>query len=150
MSRIDPLPTPEEMADERYFEIRDVDRDGCGMTMGYAVTSDTIPEEIYRLACLLMMDEMERRERFYIPGPFTQPPTWRQTIKVIEVKRSIRYWNPEKENERNIMERSGKKYTSDWAVKRGGLKFTIRNAWMRIKTNRGTQQSNGYKFGSVI
>lgn len=145
MSKLKELPKPEDMKNERYFEIRDLDSQGCGSTHIFVVSGNTSEQEIGEIAALEHTSEMERQESFYIPSMFREPPTWRNSLKVVEQKRSIVTLDPNSELGERFMERTGKNYRSEWSTKRGGLKFKLSRSYMRIKTNRGTYENSGYR-----
>lgn len=141
---IETLPKPEEMKNERYFQIRDCGKDGCGSFEIFCVEGETPEDAIYQISCDIQTARMEKKEKIYTPGFFfREPPKWRPTIKVIEYQRGI-----EPLAEPN---KFGKTFTNLWKVKRGGLKFTIVNNWIRVKlTNGETKSGNGYIFGSTL
>lgn len=142
MSEID-IPVPDKMSNERYFEIRDCGADGCGSFHTFAVSGDTPIEEIMQIAADKHTATMTSREERYYPSMFSERPHWRPTLKVVEKKRIIRQLDPE--NDKARIERIGRNYISDWSTLRGGAKFSIVNSYIRIKTNMGVREYNGYK-----
>ena len=140
--KIETLPKPEEITNQRYFQIRDCDKDGCGSFHTFCVSGDTLQEEIYQIACEEQTAAMERKEQMYIPSFFREPPKWRLTIKVVEHQRKIEQLTEPDKN--------GRTYRNIWTTKPKGLKFTIVNNWIRIKlTNDEIKSANGYAFGKV-
>ena len=134
----------ENIQDERYFEIRDVDSKGCGSFNTICISADTPDEEIYQIVADEQTNEMIHKEEMYIPSVFREPPKWRQTIKVVEQKRNIKKLD-------RIDERTGRDYINKWNTKKGGLKFTINNNWIRMKMTSGeVREGNGYSFGKLI
>jgi len=129
---------------ERYFEIRDVDKDGCGSCMTYCVNKNETDDNIFNLACELQTELMNKKEEEYIPSFFRQPPKWRNTIKIIEMTRKIlppKKWEIE----------NGRDYRNEWITKRCGLKFKIYNSWLKLTTICGKEYcGNGYKFDKII
>lgn len=144
MGKID-IPVAEAMAGERYFEIRNCGADGCGSFHTFAVTKDTPIEDIMQIAADEHTAYMTTQQERYYPSIFSRPPYWRPTLKVVEKKRIIYKLDPEKDKVR--IERTGRNYGNDWSTLRGGDKFTITNSYLRIKTNLGIHEYNGYKPG---
>lgn len=138
------LPTPDQITDQRYFQIQDLDKDGCGCCKTFIVSGDTKDEDIFQIACDEWTKEMEEKEARYTPSFFREPPKWRKTLKVIEQKRTI--IKLEKPNER-----TGRDYTNDWATKTKGLKFTIVLSFFRATMRSGAKfSSNSYSFGKIL
>lgn len=137
------LPKPEEMSDERYFQIRDVDtKTGCGHFDIFCVTKDTSDKEIGDIASDTWTKEMLEQERKYIPSFFREPPKWRSVIKVVEYTRAIE--KLEKINERTLRD-----YKNIWNTKRKGFKFKIQNGYIKIKMKSGEiYEGNGYSYVS--
>jgi hypothetical protein len=142
------IPKPEDVSGQRYFLIRNCGADGCGNFQTYCVARDTTTEEIMSIAAQEHTEYMMEQEKRYIPMFFNKPPKWRSSLKVIEQSRSISKLDPVKDKEK--IERSGRDYTNKWTTKRGGLKFTIENNFIRVKTNLGVHEYNGYTPGSII
>ena len=142
--KIDKIPEINEISDERYFQIRDVDSHGCGSFYSFCVKSEATLEEIGKIASETMTNNKMRQEQMYIPFIFSKPPYWRPTIKVIEMKREIK-------NLTEINKRTCRDYKNIWSTKRKGLKFTIINNRIKMKMSDGsTYSGNGYSFGNVI
>jgi hypothetical protein len=130
---------PEQVGDERTFQIRNVGSDGCGSFEHFTVTSDTPEQEIFDLACTIMTEAMELKERQHMPSFFREPPKWRNTIKVVEMKRKVIKLD-------KVNERTGRDWTNEWSTKRGGLKFKIHNSWCEVTFSDGEKgRCNGYK-----
>jgi len=115
----------EDIKDERYFQIRDLDSNGCGSCETFCVSAETSNEEVFQIASDLWTERMEQKESLYIPSFFRERPKWRQTIKVVEQNR-----NTEKLPE---PDKNGKDFRNIWTTKKKGLKFTITNNWIKIK-----------------
>ena len=138
------IPDAKKMNNERYFQIRDVDSEGCGSFISFCVKENTSNEDIYKEAAELQTNAMNRREEMFIPSMFRQPPKWRNTIKVVEQKRTIRQLE-------EVNERTGRDYTNDWNTLRGGLKFTIYNSFIEVTMSDGKKyRGDGYEFGKII
>ena len=137
---IEKMPSPSEMKKERYFQIRDVGKDGCGSYEAFCVSGDTKENDIGNIASEVWTNTMLWREKRHFPSMFRQPPKWRQTISVVEIKRDIK--KLDKTNER-----TGRDYENVFTTKRGGFKFKIHNNYVKIIMKDGsTYAGNGYKF----
>ena len=142
--KIDKIPEINEISDERYFQIRDVDSHGCGSFHSFCVKSEATIEEIGKIASEILTNyklEQEENSKYSL---FSRKINWRPTIKVIEEKREIK-------NLPEINERTGRNYQNIWSTKRKGLKFVITNNWIKMKMSDGSiYTGNGYSFGKVI
>ena len=134
------FPTPDSMKYERYFQIRDYDKDGCGSSQTFCVSWDATEQEIWDIASEERTKRMEEKERNYIPAFYRKPPKWRNKIKVVEMHRSIKKLE-------EVNPRTGKDYTSEWVTKRWGFKFSISNMWLTMTMQDGSTRScNWYKY----
>lgn len=135
---IDKIPEPQEMSDERYFYIRDVDRNGHGSFGMFCVDSKTTNDEIGKIAADVWTKKKLEKERIYMPSLFKKPSKWRNVINVVEQERKIRKLD-------KINERTGKEYENSWMTKRGGFKFKIHNNYIKMVLHDGTVYvGNGY------
>ena len=136
------MPTPEEMKDERYFQIRDVDKRGCGSFTSFCVQPDASEQEIGDLASEIWTENRKHHEEMnnFRSGIFWQPFKWRQTVGVVEMKREIKKLD-------KVNERTGRDYQNVWTTKRGGMKLKIHNSYIKmVMTNGNVYEGNGYKY----
>jgi hypothetical protein len=140
--KIEKLPLPENMKDERYFLICNLNSDRCGSYYYFYATADSTNEEIFQYA----IETIERKTKLYLQRPssiFLNPtPKWHNSIKVIELTRKItKLQEPDK---------YGRVYTNIWKTKRNGLKFTLVRNWIKMKFNDVSIKSyTSYNFGKI-
>jgi len=135
---IDPIPAPDQMNGERYFQIRDVGRDGSGSFHLFCVSKITSDDEVKTIASELHAKEMMNREQMYVPAFFRRPPKWRDSLIVVELKRIIApptKWHLD----------HGKKYSNTWKTKRKGLRFKLIRSYLKLSLAGGqTEMRQGY------
>ena len=132
------MPNFEDVSDERYFVIRDCRSDGCGSYYHFVVTRDTTTDEIMQIAADIQTSEMNKKEENYYPAFYNSQPVWRNTVKVVEQKRTITKTGD-----------TGKTCNS-WSTLRGGLKFTIVKSFAKIKTNLRILEHRSYSPGRLL
>lgn len=127
------------MKDERYFEIRDVGKDGCGSFETFCVSSDATEREIGDIASELLTESKSRRDEMNKHSFFYQSH-WRPTVHVVEETRKI--VPPDQ-----FAIKRGREFMNEWKTKRGGLKLKICNSYIRITmTNGNKYEGNGYEY----
>lgn len=131
---IEKLPMPEQMRDERYFQIRETSKNDGSHFYIFCVQPCATDKEIGDIAAEIWTNEnINRKTRTLINHK------WKKIVPVIEVNRIIKKLaKPTK---------SGRTYENCWTTKRGGLKLKIENSHLKMTmVNGNVYEGNGYKY----